>query len=46
MRDADEIIVLDGGTVAERGRHDALMAAEGRYWELVRRQELERELGD
>lgn len=46
VRDADEIIVLDGGTVAERGRHDALMAAEGRYWELVRRQELERELGD
>ena len=30
-RDADEIVVLEGGRVAERGRHDALVAAGGTY---------------
>ncbi len=44
VRDADEIVVLDQGKVVERGRHAALMAKEGRYWELVRRQEIEEEL--
>jgi NHLM bacteriocin system ABC transporter peptidase/ATP-binding protein len=38
IRDADEIIVLDGGTVAERGTHDELVAREGRYLSLVRSQ--------
>jgi ATP-binding cassette subfamily B protein len=28
---ADQIVVLDGGRVAERGRHDELLAAGGRY---------------
>ena len=36
IRDADEIIVLDGGTVAERGTHDELMAKNGAYAKLVR----------
>jgi ABC-type multidrug transport system fused ATPase/permease subunit len=31
VRDADEILVLDGGQVAERGRHEELVAAGGRY---------------
>jgi ABC-type multidrug transport system fused ATPase/permease subunit len=31
VRDADEILVLDGGRVAERGRHDELVARGGRY---------------
>jgi ATP-binding cassette subfamily B protein len=35
VRDADEIVVLDRGTVAERGTHDELLAAEGRYALLV-----------
>ncbi len=31
VRDADEIIVLDRGTIAERGTHDELLAARGPY---------------
>ncbi|HEV3091849.1 MAG TPA: NHLP family bacteriocin export ABC transporter peptidase/permease/ATPase subunit [Candidatus Cybelea sp.] len=38
IRDADEIIVLDGGVIAERGTHDQLIAREGRYLKLVRSQ--------
>jgi len=36
--DADEIIVLDQGRVAERGRHDVLLAQDGLYAKLWRRQ--------
>lgn len=35
VRDADEIVVLDAGTVVERGRHADLVAAGGRYASLV-----------
>jgi ATP-binding cassette subfamily B protein len=31
VRDADEILVLDDGRVVERGRHDELVAAAGRF---------------
>jgi len=41
VRDAAFIIVLDDGRVVERGTHDALVAAGGRYAALVRRQQLE-----
>jgi ATP-binding cassette subfamily B protein len=34
VRRADEICVLDGGTVTERGTHSQLHAAGGRYAEL------------
>jgi ATP-binding cassette subfamily B protein len=34
-------VVLDDGRVVEQGRHDELMAARGRYWRLLRRQQLE-----
>jgi ATP-binding cassette subfamily B protein len=40
IRDASWIIVLDEGKVVEQGKHDHLMAAEGRYWALLRRQQL------
>ncbi|MGW4674126.1 NHLP family bacteriocin export ABC transporter peptidase/permease/ATPase subunit [Streptomyces sp. NPDC004324] len=36
VRDSDEIVVLQHGTIVERGRHDALVAAGGPYAELVR----------
>ena len=35
VRDADEILVFDGGQVVERGRFDALVARGGRFAELV-----------
>jgi len=35
VQHADEIIVLDGGRIAERGRHEALMAKGGAYRKLV-----------
>ncbi|HEY0170307.1 MAG TPA: peptidase domain-containing ABC transporter, partial [Pyrinomonadaceae bacterium] len=38
VRNADQIIVLDEGAVAERGTHDELMSAEGLYAGLVRTQ--------
>ena len=36
--DADEIIVLENGVVAERGTHDALLAKDGRYAAMWSRQ--------
>jgi ATP-binding cassette subfamily B protein len=37
VRDADQIAVLDGGVVVERGTHEELASAGGRYAELVAR---------
>jgi ATP-binding cassette subfamily B protein len=41
IRDASWIIVLDEGRIVEQGRHADLIAAGGRYWTLLSRQQLE-----
>ena len=44
VRDADQIFVLENGRIAERGRHDTLVAHGGLYAALYRKQLLEEEL--
>ena len=39
VRDADQIVVLDRGRVAERGRHGELLARNGLYADMWRRQQ-------
>jgi len=41
IRDASWIIVLDEGHIVEQGTHAELIAAGGRYWTLLSRQQLE-----
>jgi ATP-binding cassette subfamily B protein len=38
VRDADKIVVLDGGRIAESGTHDSLIAEKGVYFNLVKNQ--------
>ena len=38
IRDADNIIVIDQGRVAEMGNHEELLAAKGAYWRLYQNQ--------
>ena len=44
VRGADQILVLSDGRIAERGTHDHLVARNGLYAELYRKQLLEEEL--
>ena len=44
VRNADQILVLDDGAIVERGTHDQLVARNGVYAELYRKQLLEEEL--
>jgi ATP-binding cassette subfamily B protein len=44
VRDADRILVLDGGRIAEEGPHDALVARDGTYARIYRKQMLSRTL--
>jgi ATP-binding cassette subfamily B protein len=44
VKDADEIIVLDRGRIVERGNHQQLLARNGWYARMHRRQQLEAEL--
>ena len=41
IRDASWIVVLEGGEIVEQGQHEELLAAGGRYWALLNRQQLE-----
>jgi ATP-binding cassette subfamily B protein len=46
IRDATWIIVLDEGQIVEQGKHADLLAAGGRYWALLSRQQLEEAIED
>ena len=38
IRRADQILVVEAGRIVERGQHDSLFAAHGRYYDLYTRQ--------
>ena len=38
IRRADQILVMEHGEIVERGRHEDLLAAEGRYFDLYTKQ--------
>lgn len=38
VRDADKIVVIDSGKVAEEGRHETLIAKKGLYYKLIKNQ--------
>jgi len=46
VKDSDQIIVLDNGRIVERGTHESLLAHDGYYADLYRRQTIEEELSE
>ena len=44
VRNAEQILVFEDGRIVERGTHDELVAAAGRYTDLLMRQQLEASL--
>ena len=46
VKDSDQILVLDNGRVVERGTHESLVAHDGYYADLYRRQTIEEELSE
>ena len=44
IRDADRIIVMDNGTISEQGRHEDLIAKDGLYADLYRKQMIQEQL--
>ncbi|MDO4799770.1 MAG: ABC transporter ATP-binding protein [Bacillota bacterium] len=44
LKDLDHIIVMDEGSIIERGTHDELLAAEGVYFDIYNKQKLEEQI--
>jgi len=38
VKNADKIVVMDGGRIVESGTHDSLLAGKGAYFNLVKNQ--------
>ena len=45
IMDADQILVMDGGRIVERGSHAELLAADGQYAQMWALQQREKQLG-
>ena len=45
IMDADQILVMDGGRIVERGSHAELLAADGQYAQIWALQQREKQLG-